>query len=259
MIGLDGPFFRGLLEVINRRDVPFLLTQSWNRALLERRADGEAYLQETLPGKSRKEFRRLERRLSELGRLEMIEAGPADTGAWIAAFLELEAKGWKGERGTALASTAEGRRYFAQVTEAAAAAGRLMMLGLHLDGRPVALKCNFLAGEASFAFKIAFDEAHARFSPGVLLELENIRRFHDRHELRWMDSCAAPEHFMANRLWMERRTLGTLLVATGGFPRDLIVSSLPLLRWLSRKLRRGPAGSHEGGAVEDRTGEGGER
>src|SRR6185436_15718227 len=133
------------------------------------------------------------------------------------------------------------RRGAALLHAPAARRGRLMMLGLRLAGRWIALKCNFLSGEGSFAFKIAYDEEYARFSPGTLLELENIRRFHAQPELRWMDSCADPDHFMANRLWLDRRGLADLVTTTGRAAGELMVSSLPLLHWMSRTLRRMPA------------------
>ena len=237
-IAADGPFFQVLSDVLADSARATFLADRFTRALLLPRADAEEYLCETLPGKSRKEFRRLERRLSEAGPVEYADLGDAgEADAWIAQFLDLEASGWKGSNATALGSSAAGRRFFTRAAGEAARRGRLMMLGLRVAGQPVALKCNLLSGDGSFAFKIAFDEAWGRFSPGVLLELENIRRFHQRPELRWMDSCATPEHFMANRLWMDRRTLVTLLSATGRVAGDLLVSALPVLRWAYRALR----------------------
>jgi hypothetical protein len=113
-----------------------------------------------------------------------------------------------------------------------------MMLALHVNGRPVANKCNFVAGTGSYAFKIAFDEDYARFSPGTLLELENIRLLHARPEIEWMDSCADPDRtIMVNRLWKDRRTIPYLLVGTGQGRGDFTVSAIPMLRWLNRKLR----------------------
>ena len=44
--------------------------------------------------------------------------------------------------------------------------------------RAIAMKCNLRAGDGAVAFKIAYDEAYARFSPGVLLEIEQIERLH---------------------------------------------------------------------------------
>ena len=49
------------------------------------------------------------------------------------------------------------------------------MLALRLDGAPIAMKFNVEAGDGAFALKVAFDEAYARFSPGVALEIESIR------------------------------------------------------------------------------------
>ena len=113
-----------------------------------------------------------------------------------------------------------------------------MLLALRLDGRAIAMKFNLTAGNGSFACKIAFDEDYARFSPGVLLELDNIRRVHENSELRWMDSCAIPDHFMINRLWTERRVIQNSLLSSGKFSGDLVVSLLPLLRLVRRRLKK---------------------
>lgn len=230
----DGAFFAVLGDVLDDHGRQAFRSYKRSRALLRPRADAEAYLREALPGTSRKEYRRLERRLAEAGALRYEEVEGA---AAIEAFLRLEAAGWKGTRGSALASSEAGQRFFQRAAGAAAARGRLMMLSLSAGGRPVAMKCNFLAGEGAFAFKIAYDERHARCSPGTLLELENIRALHRRPGLAWMDGCAAPDHFMLNRLWLDRRALVDLISATGRAPGDFVVSSLPLLHWMRRSLR----------------------
>jgi hypothetical protein len=124
---------------------------------------------------------------------------------------------------------------------AAAARGRLLMLALHLNSRPIAMKCNVQAGVGSFSLKIAYDEAYASYSPGVHLELENVRRFHEHPQLQWMDSCATSRHFMINRLWTARRSLKRVVIATGKGGGNFIVAALPLLRWGKRKLKIAPS------------------
>jgi CelD/BcsL family acetyltransferase involved in cellulose biosynthesis len=241
LVAGDGPFFQVLRSVLNHTHRASFLQASFDRALLRPLGDSQTYIGEALRSKARREFRRQERRLAELGPLEYVQLGTVDDAPrWIDAFLGLEARGWKGRRASALGCSDEGRDFFTRTALEAARRGRLMMLGLYLAGEPIALKCNFLAQEGSFAFKIAYDERYARFSPGVLLELENIRRFHAQPELRWMDSCAAADHFMVNRLWLDRRRMVTLLTAARRFPGDLLVSALPMLRWCYRSLR-GPA------------------
>jgi hypothetical protein len=241
-VAADGPFWRVLAEALAESGRPSFVPYRFERAVMRRRARGEAFLGEALSRKSAKELQRLERRLAEAGTVQYAELqDAAEVEQWIADFIELEARGWKGRNASALGSSDAGRVFFTRATRAAARCGRLMMLGLRLAGKWIALKCNFLSGEGSFAFKIAYDEDYARFSPGMLLELENIRRFHARPGLRWMDSCAEPDHFMVNRLWVDRRGLADLVTTTGRAAGDLIVSSLPLLHWMSRTLRRAPA------------------
>jgi hypothetical protein len=120
------------------------------------------------------------------------------------------------------------------------AEGRLMMLALSVGSRPVAMKFNLLAGDGSFAFKIAFSESCAKFSPGVLLEMYNIQCLHERADIRWMDSCADPDHPMISPLWKDRRTIETMWVAGPGACSQLALAVLPAARWLRDRLRRRP-------------------
>jgi len=237
-VACDGPFFAALADVREDRGTFAFRSYHRERALLCRASSAEAYIEGALPKASRREMRRLQARLAERGALEWASLeSPAEAPSWIEDFLRLEAAGWKGQRGSALGCSEAGRGFFRRAALAAAARGRLMMLAMKLDGRALAMKCNFIAGEGSFAFKIAYDESYARYSPGTLLELENIRAFHRRAGLQWMDSCADPDHFMANRLWLERRPLVDLMAATGTTAGNFVVPSLSLLHWLRRSLR----------------------
>lgn len=235
----DGPFHQ--LVVDHFYDNPQLpcVTDCFTRALFRPAVDAEEYLRSALPGNRRKELRRQERRLAEMGQLEyrILEPG-GDVATWIEEFLQLEAKSWKGPAGRALVCNEQSRTFFVAIATEAFHRGQLMMLSLELDGRPIAHKCNFLAAPGSFAIKIAFDEEYARFSPGVLLEMENIRQLHARSQISWMDSCADPDRLMINRLWQDRRTIPTLVVGTGRRPGDFVVAAIPLLRWLNRRLGR---------------------
>jgi CelD/BcsL family acetyltransferase involved in cellulose biosynthesis len=223
-----------LAQLYQRRAVSYQ-SECSARALFRPAADAETFLNFALTGKRRKEFRRLEKRLSESGRLDYkLLFSSENPASWIEDFLALEAKGWKGQKGSAMALENDRRVFFEQISHAAHERGKLMMLGLFLDNRPIALKCNFVTGRGGFAFKIAFDEEFSRSSPGVLLEIENVRRLHEMPNLAWMDSCAIPQHFMINRLWPDRRTLETFVVSSGTPTANLVVSVLPLLRWIKR-------------------------
>ena len=75
---------------------------------------------------------------------------------------------------------------------------------------------NFRLGRGAFSYKIAFDERFARFSPGILIEIDNLRAALADTSLDWSDSCAAPNHPMIDGIWAERRRIVQYRVALEG-------------------------------------------
>jgi hypothetical protein len=108
---------------------------------------------------------------------------------------------------------------------------------------------NFLASPGSFSFKTAFDEAFARFSPGVLLQIDNLAIL-DRPEIAWMDSCAAEQHPMIDSLWAERRALIRVTIPLTGVQRRLAYATARTLERLSAACRRRRPGASANGDCE---------
>jgi hypothetical protein len=235
-VSADGPFYRELIHYLRDRRPTNLVMDTSTRALFRRGRDSDAFLQAALSGENRKALRRKAKRLAEAGAVEykLLVAGD-DLEPWLTEFLQVEGSGWKGRAGTALASSPADRVFFETAARAAYRRGRLGLLILTVSGRPIAVQCFFLAGQGAFAFKTGYDEAWAHCSPGILLQTELIHRLHARTELQWMDSNSEPEGYL-NQLWPDRRIIQTLLVATGKTPGDLLVSLVPFLKWLKRKL-----------------------
>ncbi len=233
LVAGDGPFWTLLSEEARAR--------GWaaNVATFERAAFApSAAVQTALSKKHLKELRRLERRLGERGVLAYRALQPNEpVQPWLDRFLDLEASGWKGRAGTAISSEVHNRAFFASVAASAHARGQIQMLAIELDDVPVAMKCNFLAGDSAFAFKIAYDEDLASYSPGVLLELFNMRHLHEAHSsIRSMDSCAIPNHPMINRVWAGRRTIATCVMVNRGLAR-ILIRHWARLRSLRRMLK----------------------
>jgi len=189
----------------------------YDRAMLRSDLSADSYWESHVRAKKRKELRRLQKRLAELGTVEtrLLRAGEA-LAPWCDDFLALEAAGWKGAEGTALANRPDHAAFLRDACAAAFAAGRLHMLRLDLDGRAIAMLINFRHGEGAFSFKIAFDEALGRFSPGVLIEIANLHAVQDDPAIAWMDSCAAADHPMIDSLWAERRSIAQYRIALHG-------------------------------------------
>jgi hypothetical protein len=92
-------------------------------------------------------------------------------------------------------------------------------------------------GEGAFIFKIAYDESFAKYSPGVLLELDHLRSWQDGRQTLWMDTCASPRHSLFNLISNERRMIRRTLISNGSRAGDLFLSTLPVLRWLRHRLQ----------------------
>src|SRR5690606_27816046 len=152
-------------------------------------------------------------------------AGAEDLEVWTEEFLALERAGWKGEAGSALACDARTARLFREALAGAAQRGRVERLAIRLDGRPLAMLATFLSPPDAFAFKTAFDETYARFSPGVLLQRENLAIL-SHTDIAWTDSCAAQDHPMIDHFWRERRTVARRNIAIGGKARRLLFRAL---------------------------------
>lgn len=235
----DSEAFRALSEVLRVARRGAHAFEVTTRAVFRPRRDAERYLEGIGTAKHRHEMRRQARRLAELGVVSFEELPrDADPAPWLEEFMALEASGWKGRGSTAFGSDPQHRGWLLEVGQAAAARGRLMLLALRLDGRPIAMKLNFVTASGGYAFKIAFDEKFSKYSPGTLLELENIRRLHANPEIQWMDSLAVPDHSLKNRVWPDRAAIVSTVVAAGGAVSQLLLSLVPLMRWTKRILRR---------------------
>src|SRR5258708_27460597 len=128
-IRADGPFHQALKRAGAR---PFA-DNKYERALLTRACDAESYIQDSLSRHLRQELRRRERRPAGRGKLTHTAMRPGDDlGRWMEEFLRLEAAGWKGREGNALACSEANRRFAAEIFAGAFARGRLHMVGVDL-------------------------------------------------------------------------------------------------------------------------------
>lgn len=212
----NGPLCRTLAGIAAAQDRPLGLVYREERAMLASPLSPEAYLEASLSGKKRKELRRQFNRLGELGELRVERRRDAgDLSGWIDQFLALEHSGWKGGAGSALASHQATTRLFREALHGAAARGRLERLTLWLDDVAITMLANFITPPGAFSYKTVFDERFARFSPGVLLQRENLAMLDDR-QVDWCDSCAAADHPMIDHIWRERRAIGRYSLGLGG-------------------------------------------
>lgn len=234
-LALEGPVNAALRAALARQGRKYGVVQREERAMLASRISAADYFEESLSAKRRKELRRQFTRLSELGslRFERIDDGEGLC-RWIDDFLALEHSGWKGLAGSALLSNQATARLFREGLHGAARQGKLERLSLILDDEPIAMLVNFLTPPGSFSYKTAFDERFSRFSPGVLLQRENLALL-DNPAIDWCDSCATADHPMIDHVWRERRSVGRVSIAIGGRLRRAVFAGM-----LRLELTRSP-------------------
>lgn len=232
------PFDTWLETTRREQGLPLYRRKQFQRAALKPAACGETYLKETLSSKYHKKLRRLRRKLEQLGQVTL-EANEfaADDSRLAEEFLELEQSGWKGTAGTALASDPASEAFYRELIARSSAQGKTRFLTLRLDGRPIAMLSDLRTGKTIHSYKTAYDEACAELSPGVQLELDNVKSLH-RDNIQLADSCTAADNEMLNRIWRERIDYQSVILGLRpGWPR-LVIACLPVVQRFLRFIRR---------------------
>ena len=234
LVPAEGLFYGALAEAATGARSPWLVTDAYARAILVRSRDPRSRFNSNL----KNNLKRWEARLRACGELKPVRLAQGDDGAaWRDEFLRLEASGWKGDAGSALASREQDRRFAVEVLDEALRRGRLVITGLDLQGRPLARHVAITAGEGAICFKIAYDETYAKFAPGFVAEVDNVRQFLENPGPRWIDSNTARENTSYGRVWKDRRTVQSIAVGARGAGR-FAVAALPLVRLVKDLARR---------------------
>ncbi|MHA6684222.1 GNAT family N-acetyltransferase [Mesorhizobium sp. A556] len=212
-IRLDGPTAGLLRTVTEARGLPLFITGEVQRPFLESTLEGDEYLKKALRPHHYREFRRLKRRLGEIGRLEHeVARGPEQIRHAIESFLSLEAAGWKGHERTAMAIDRYRAAFAREAVHRLAEQDLCRIHSLTLDGRTIASLIVFVEQGCAYTWKTAYDETLAAYSPGTLLMVEVTKQHLDDPNIMLTDSCAVPDHPVMSRLWTERHPVGTFVI-----------------------------------------------
>jgi hypothetical protein len=212
-IPANGPFWDKLNETAERLEAPIKIMSRWQRAALRPRTSFETWFETNFERKRRKEFRRLRNRLAEQGRLESRVFTPGDRlETWTDELLALEAKGWKGRRGTALAPDPQAVRCLHDCLKNLETEGSLRFWKLAFDGKPVAMMFALVQNSQAWLAKIAYDEDLSKYSPGVLLVLDATEKLMSEPQIKLVDSCAIPGHPMIDHIWRDRIEMCDVLI-----------------------------------------------
>lgn len=227
-VATEGPAYAAILDAFTHRGLMPQFMRTYRRAGLDARGDAETTLRSALSAKKLKELRRQRNRLEDTGAVvfETITA-PDLIGPALEAFLALEAKGWKGARGTALIQHDGDAAFIRAAAPALAARGQFAVASLTRNGETLASGLILRDGGRAWFFKIAMDETEARTSPGVQLTLDLTKHFCADAGLDFADSSADGEHPMIDHLWRERIVIADVFVPLS--PRDPFAAAIGAL------------------------------
>lgn len=211
------------------------VTESFDRPLVVRKTDRSygAHFSSKYRGVLNRRRRQLGR---ELGGDVTVENCTERPGI-IEAFIEMEARGYKGHAGVALTSMPGEPEYFRDMCETFASRDRLQVLSLEAAGRVVAMQLSVGGRDGLFALKTTYDESLSAFGPGVLLQLGAVEYFHDCTDAKWIDSCTYEGNELLLRIHPDRRAIVSYLVSLGGTLDGGILKALPALRSLRASAR----------------------
>lgn len=207
----DGPIASVLEERALATGTAMQRTGAKQRAILVPAEAGPEALKKAL-GKKSSEIQRCRRRLGDGGEVTWRCLRRGVDATVVESFLRLEDQGWKADEKTSLRSSPADEAFFKDVVARFDGDSRALFTELRVGDRAVASTSNFVSGGAGFAFKVGWETELRKFGPGVLNETELVRAAPEVcADLAWFDSGAQPDSFI-DRLWPERRELGTLVV-----------------------------------------------
>jgi CelD/BcsL family acetyltransferase involved in cellulose biosynthesis len=241
-MSLEGMAMKAFDNLLQRDGSRAHVLTSYQRASLDATRDADALLHDALGPKKLKELRRQRNRLAEHGAIDFtIARTPDEVSTAIEIFLKLEASGWKGTRGTALAQNDGDIRFIRRATVALAATGQCEIVTLRAGETPVAAGIVLRHQDRAFFFKLGIDERFAKFSPGVQLTLDITRHLCADPTIASADSTAGPDHPMINPIWRGRFAIGDVLIPLR--PNDpmvaLIRAGLTSRQFAFEQARRG--------------------
>jgi hypothetical protein len=232
LLGQGGLFASTLADVLTRRGCQATAFGRHQRPLLAPGTNRADYFQRTMGGRRFRHFRRRQRRLEELGDVRFEQLRDAEAIArGLDDFFRIEAGGWKGRAGTAAAQNEDVHRFMRSAVTALGVEDKAVIERLCAGGKTIAAAIALKSGDCAWGWKVAYDEAFADFSPGILAVAGLTETLLADPGIVQADSCAGAHDTMAPQLWAESLSIADwLFTAAPGEFSFAIASRLEGLR-----------------------------
>lgn len=237
LLPMEGPGFRALQEACRLTGSRLSRFESWQRPVMVPQAgdDAELYLRRALGPAYKKRMQqfRAAGRTAAIGFERKRRQAARDA---FETFLAIEAAGWKGAAGTAIACLPRDLAYFRQLVAGFAAQDALIVDTLLRGGAPIAMGLLVESAGTRQFLKIAYDETQARHSPGRALTIAMLQADFAEGPPRFFDSGAGDGVDAGTYVWGERRQMAHAVIAIGSAGQGP-AQYAALARMWARRLR----------------------
>jgi CelD/BcsL family acetyltransferase involved in cellulose biosynthesis len=128
----------------------------------------------------RRQMRRIEQHADDDGGATLVvhrDFKPHDVEPLLRRGFAVEDASWKGRAGSSVLKSPAALAFYVEQARQLAAWGDLQLSFLELSGRPIAFEYGWNSKGIYHSFKVGYDEAFARLSPGQLLRQRLLREF----------------------------------------------------------------------------------
>lgn len=246
LLPLDGPGHAALAEACRSTGSTVAVAERWSRPVMipQPGDDPERYLRRALGASYKKRMQQF-RAVVRSGALSFRRSRGQAAIEALDGFLTLEAAGWKGKAGTAIACIPAHTAYVRRLAALFAAEDGLQIDTLLLDGQVLAMGLLIESAGTRHFLKIAYDETKARHSPGRTLTIAMLRADLGGTPPAFFDSGAGDDVDAGTYVWGERRAMGHVLVGIGrkriGLPYAAALGRMGLRHLRSFRQRRSAA------------------
>ncbi|RDJ27044.1 GNAT family N-acetyltransferase [Bosea caraganae] len=217
LLPLEGRCFAALQEAMRITGSRLTRYETWQRPVMAPQPgdDAERYLRRALGSGYKKRMQQF-RAIGKGGAVSFARKRGNAAREAFETFLALEAAGWKGEAGTAIACLLEDSAYFHRLVELLIAQDAVLVDALLLDGKPIAMGLVVESAGTRHFLKIAYDETQARHSPGRALTIAMLQADFREGPPNFFDSGAGDGVDAGTYVWGERRQMANAILTIGG-------------------------------------------
>ena len=188
-VPLAAPRWQAFSAALRRAELPFATQTHYDIGEVNIDGDWESY-QERWSGKHRRQMQKALDRARHDGPLELkvydqLEGDRLDQA--LRRGFAIENRSWKGQAGTSVLRTPRMFEFYQRQARQLAEWGQLRLAFLEHAGREIAFEYAIRAKRTYFSVKVGYDPAFAEYSPGQLLRLLLLQRFHEEGEIERID------------------------------------------------------------------------